>query len=279
MLRAWCDRPDAVGDGSARLLAEVPALPSTTVRVVTCGPLRVDGAGSVDELRRTRVRELLGLLALRGQVSGELAGELLWPDLERPKRQNNLRLTLNYLRNLMEPDRGRGQPFHVRRVDDVISLERTAYLDVDVWHMREAIERGRRHESTGRIADAMREYGTAVARWTGEILIDLRLLDELTPELTHLDVLLGSTAARLAEYCLSQGDDVAAETWAQQLLARDPYAERAHAVLISARLGRGDRPGAAEAAVVCRDALDQLGVDPGPGTALLLDRAERAGAA
>ena len=278
-LRAWRGRPDAVGVGAERLLAELPALPTATVRVVTCGSLRVEGVRSADELRRTRVRELLGLLALRSRVSGELAAELLWPGLDRVKRQNNLRLTLNYLRNVLEPGRERGQPFHVRRVDDVISLERSGFLEVDLWRMREAIERGRGLETTGRIGDAMREYQVAVELWTGEILVDLRLLDELAPELTHLDVMLGSTAARLAEYCLSQGDDVAAESWALQLLARDPYAERAHAVVISARLGRGDGSGAAQAAVVCRDALDQLGVDPSPVSEVLLRRAEHPDAA
>lgn len=279
LLRDWRGQPGAVGTGAERLLAELPSLPTATVKVFTCESLRVEGAGSADELRRVRVRELLALLILRGRVSGELAAELLWPGLDRVKRQNNLRLTLNYLRNVMEPERERGQPFHVRRVGDVISLEHSGFLDVDLWQMREAIERGRGLETTGRIGDAMQEYRVAVELWTGEILIDLRLHDELAPELTHLDVLLGSTTARLAEYCLSQGDDVAAESWALQLLARDPYAERAHAVVISARLGRGDQSGAAQAAAVCRDALDQLGVEPSSVSAVLLRRAEQPGAA
>jgi LuxR family transcriptional regulator, maltose regulon positive regulatory protein len=279
LLRRWRGTPGAVGTGADRLLAELPSLPSATVRIVTCGPLRVEGAGPADELRRARVRELLGLVVLRGRVSGELVGELLWPDLDRVKRQNNLRLTLNYLRNVLEPDRERGQPFHVRRIDDVISMERSGFLDVDLWRMSEAIERGRAHETTGRIGDAMREYRSAVELWTGELLVDLRLHDELAPELTHLDMLLGSTTARLAEFCLSQGDDAAAESWARQLLDRDPYAERAHAVVISARLGRGDQSGAADAAAACRDALAQLAVDPSSATAVLLRRAEQAGAA
>ena len=274
LLRAWRDTPGPVGKGAERLLVELPSIPTATVRILTCAPLRIEGAGSADELRRARVRELLGLLVLRERVSGEVAAELLWPGLERVKRQNNLRLTLNYLRNALEPDRERGQPFHVRRVDDVISLERSNFLDVDLWRMRQAIERGRTHEMTGRIGDAMREYRTAAELWTGEILVDLRLHDELAPELTHLDELLGSTTARLAEYCLSQADDVAAESWARHLLAHDPYAERAHAVVISAMLGRGDQPGATAAAAACRAALAQLAVDPSPAMAVHLGRAE-----
>jgi DNA-binding SARP family transcriptional activator len=278
LLRALRGDPRIPTAGVEALLASAPGLPATTVRITACGPLTVDGVDGTPTalLRRVRVRELLGLLILRDRVTATQAVELLWPGLDPDNGRNNLRITVSYLRRLLEPDRVSGRPsYHVRRRGDDLWLERSALLDVDVWRIRGALAAGRTDEQLGHLARAMVAYRGAVDAWTDELLVDLRQHPDLAPEVTYLDLELESAAARLAEWSLNQGDELAAEAVAGRLLAHDPYAERAHAVIISARLARDEVVAAGEAVARCRAALDELGVEPSPSTELLIRRFER----
>lgn len=278
LLRILRDDPRVPTAGVDALVASVPTLPAAPVRIRACGPLAVTGseATPTELLRRARVRELLALLVLRDRVTASQAVDLLWPGLEPDNGRNNLRITLSYLRRLLEPDRVSGQPsFHVRRRGDDLWLERSALLLVDVWEIRTALATARDLEQVGRLADAMAAYARAVDTWTGELLVDLRHQPDLAAEVTYLDLELEAAAARVAEWCLLQGDDRGAEAVAERLLAHDPYAERAHAVVISARLARDELVAAAEAVASCRAALEELGVDPSPSTDLLIRRVDR----
>ena len=273
------DGVGAAAPGVDVLLAAIPARPTAPVSITVCGPLAVHGVGdAVDELRRARVRELLALLVLRTEVDADEAVGLLWPGLDPANGRSNLRTTLRYLRRLLEPDRRGGQPsFHVRRHGDRIRLEPSEWLAVDVRDIRQRLRRGRELERRGWLAESITELAAAVDQWSDETFVDLRHHPDLTAEIIHLDLELEDAAARVAEWALAQGDRDRAEQVAERLLAHDPFAERAHAVVIGARLARGDLAAAAAAARRCTSALDELGVGPDPRTAMLLRRLERLG--
>ena len=96
---------------AARSLAQsLPAVPPYRLRIGVLGPLRLwrDGVGvEHPELRRQRVRELLCYLVVHRRARREAVGEELWPDVADPGR--NLRVTLNYLQTVLQPERARDQ--------------------------------------------------------------------------------------------------------------------------------------------------------------------------
>ncbi len=109
---------DAVARAAVDLLGHLPAVPARPLEISVLGPLTVafDGvAASAPELRRTRVRALLSLLVIHGTLTRDLVTELLWPDHSAAAGARNLRVTLTYLRQLLEPERPSGEAsFHLR---------------------------------------------------------------------------------------------------------------------------------------------------------------------
>ncbi|RKT66966.1 hypothetical protein DFJ66_0132 [Saccharothrix variisporea] len=130
-------------EGAGRLLAVVPAPPVVRTGVEVLGALRVTRDGEVveaPELRRLRVRQLLGALVLRPVLTREQVFALCWPDLDVGDAARNLRVTLTYLRRVLEPDRARGAAgFHLRAEGDTLRLVRSPWLEVDLWAF-EAVE-------------------------------------------------------------------------------------------------------------------------------------------
>lgn len=271
LLEQMVDSDAAVGT----LLELIPRQPAARMSVVACGPLTVRGSEIVDDglLRRVRVRELLGLLILRSRVTVDDAASLLWPGLAPDGAKNNLRTTVAYLRRLLEPTRHRREaPFHVRRRGDVLWLERSEHLDVDVWEIEARITRGRDLEREGRTAAAMDEYRVAVDRWSDDLLVDLRGHDELQPEVTFLDREITEAALRVAEWAVASGDHDRAIAAAERVLHHDPFAERAHAVLINTHLERGEVQAAGAAWMTCLRALEEIGAEPSPATMMVIKR-------
>ena len=117
---------NGVAKAANDLLAHLPAVPSQQVEICVLGPMQVafDGV-TVDasELRRARVRTLLALLVVHGKLSRDRAIDLLWPDRDGRAGARNLRVTLTYLRQLLEPERPTGEAsFHLRADTTTISL-------------------------------------------------------------------------------------------------------------------------------------------------------------
>ena len=263
------------GRGARRLLAAVPQPPGSVTRIEVLGPLRllVDGAEvHRPELRRCRVRELLGVLTLRDSVTRDELMDLLWPDLRPDDAAGNLRVTLSYLRRALEPDRPRGTPSYHLRVDgDTIGLTRSDHLRVDLADLREHLA-----GIPARPADAGdRDTGLAAAveLWRGEPLADLARLPAFAPEVAEVGMLLADAALLLGERRLAEGDTSQALRLAERVLAADPVAERSLRLLLAARLHRAEPVAVAAAMRRIEAALADLGVAPEPATAMLLRRA------
>ena len=145
------------------LLALLPRAPDGVLEIAVLGPLAVHHNGAPvtsAELRRARVRELLAVLVLEPTLPRDRAVELLWPDLDLDAGNRNLRVTLTYLRRLLEPDRPAGEAsYHLRADSDVIRLIASPSLRVDLWDLRRLAD-----EATAARASRRRRAGRHAAR-------------------------------------------------------------------------------------------------------------------
>jgi len=221
---------------------------------------------------------LLGRLLLEpSQPRARLAVQM-WPDLDEPAAARNLRVTLNYLTRLLEPDRQpQDAPSFVRTVGPVLQLVTGASFQVDAQRFDALLDEagGAERQSAPSLATAA--YRSAVALYDGPLLEDLPGEEWLDPERERLRTRFVGACVRLGQLLLVQDGGTEVDALVRRALAADQDCEAAYALLADVRLRRGDRSGAARALRQCRARLAELGVDPQPAT-LRLERAVRAGA-
>ena len=262
------------GRAAGELLARLPAVPTQRLEISVLGPLGVafDGVPVAPaELRRARVRTLLALLVVHGTLSRERAIDLLWPELGARDGARNLRVTLTYLRAVLEPGRPSGEAsFHLRADGSTITLHRSDHVFVDLWELRRLrrdAERSRREGDPDRTVALL---DAATDLWRGEPLTDLATVVDHEHEIEHIRVVQLDSLLEAGELRLVRGDAARALVDAERSLALDPCSERAHRLAIAAALRSHDLP---RTDVVTRRALsmlDELGVDPEPATQILL---------
>jgi LuxR family maltose regulon positive regulatory protein len=271
---------ETVAAGATQLLAVLPAPPTHQIRIEVLGVMRVTRGGvpvEAPQLRRARVRQLLSALVLRPVLARDQAVGMLWPDLAPAKAARNLRVTLTYIRQLLEPDRSGGDAsFHLRTDADTIRLVPSESLSVDLWtfdllHTR--VEQARGNGDIDRAADLL---GQAVELWRGDPLPDLT-------DLCDPDVSIAVDRVRARHVCdllalgelrLVAGGSAEACRLATRALTVEPYEFRGHRLALAAAL-RGRDP-AHIAVVRCRvlASLRQLAAPPDPATAILLRQAQ-----
>jgi len=280
-LRRLAGDTDECGRAAAELLARLPAAPTERLEISVLGPLQVAFGGipvAPAQLRRARVRTLLSLLVVHRALSRERAIDLLWPDLSARDGARNLRVTLTYLRQLLEPGRPTGEAsFHLRADGSTIALHPSDYLVVDLWELRRLRRDADEHRGRGDPERTIALLDAATAWWRGDPLTDLAPVAGLDHEIEHVRVMQLESLLELGELRLVRGDADKARADAERALALDPYSERAHRLAIAAALRRHDRP---RTDAVCRRALtmlDELGVTPEPATEILLRQVETAG--
>jgi len=268
VLRVLAEEP-GTATAARRLLAAVPATPAARTRIEVLGPLRllVDGvAAHPPQLRRRRVRELLALLALHGELDRARATDLLWPGLDPPAAARNLRVTLAYLRRVLEPGQLSGDR-------DRIRLSVSPTLQVDLAELREHLDEARRANARGEPAAAGLDLAAAVDLWRGEPLADLSGIPALVAPRTAILAELTEAALTLGERRLAEGATAAARDLAERVLAAEPYAERALRLVLAAETQRRDPAALDDAIRRVRDALAALGLPPEPATQVVLRQA------
>jgi DNA-binding SARP family transcriptional activator len=261
--------------GAAEALVDLPLPGQATLSIDVLGPLRLR-AGTTDitgpELRRSRVRTLLALLVLRGAISRERAGDLVWPKLDPDAAAQNLRVTLSHLRRLL--DRPAGRPSgRIRGHRDSIELAEPPLVDADLRRFRRHLADADQAQKTGDTAAVITSLTRATEMWRGDPLSDLATLDELTGEVEHVRQSLVDADLRLGELLLVAGRFDDALHCADRCRAASPYSERAHRLTIACQLQRHDRSGLESAVRSARGVLDDLGVEPEDATRMLLNRA------
>ena len=268
----------SIAASARRLLAAIPAEPAQRLRIDVLGPLELCWDGQLAnprEIRRERVRQLLGYLVHHRKATRQAIIAALWPDLDDQAAQNNLRVTLSYLVRILEPDHLDGEAcFFVRQDQDSLRLNGEPHLSVDAWDFERHLDEAALAERHGTPSLALDALLRAVGLWRGPYLQDAGAdWSELETERLRLRYLDATT--RAGELLLATGDSVQPGRLAQEVLRLEPWSERAYRLLAATHLARGDRPAAQHTLARCTAMLMDLGVDPEPETAML-DRRARA---
>ena len=259
----------------ARWMAGDP--PPQRLAISVLGPLRVAFDGievPASALRRVRVRALLSLLVVHRTLSRDRAIDLLWPRLGAVDGARNLRVTLMYLRQLIEPQRPVGQaPFHLRTDRATVSLHSSAHLTVDLWELQRLAREATVSREQGDPDRTIELLAAATSMWRGEPLLDLESTLDQEAEVEHTRLLYLDSRLELGERRLARGRPAEASIDAERALTLDPYSQRIHRLAIAAALHGHDR---ARTSIVVERALErlgELGVEPEPATQILLRQA------
>jgi DNA-binding SARP family transcriptional activator len=258
------DGPRAVQHSARALLEQLPATPSARVRVGVLGPLalwRDREPVEHEHLRRRRVRELLCVLVARRRVRREELADELWPDLADPGR--NLRTTLNYLQQALEPDRpATAPPYFVRTEGAWLTLVDDEHLSVDAWELVSHLDAADRAERAGRPTAALDTYREALPLWRGEPYADVANGMWVHAERARLCTRYTTAAVRAGELLLAAGDPAAARDAAEHAIIADPAAEPAYRLLARTYRAEGNPAAAARAVETGHAALAALGLRP-----------------
>ncbi|HET6775220.1 MAG TPA: BTAD domain-containing putative transcriptional regulator [Acidimicrobiales bacterium] len=268
---------------SARsLLAAVPAPPPSVTDVGVLGPLQIcrDGEAVTDgDIRRERVRELLAFLVGHRTTTRAAITAALWPDLDERAAANNLRVTTNYLKRLLEPWRAPNDPSYFVRGDGAtVTLVTGDRLRIDADLFDGHLARAARAEADGTPSLALEHSLAAVDLYRGQAHDGVADAEWVDVDRDHFRSRFVAAATRGGELLLGLDDLDRAEQVARRAVAADPWAEDAHGVLVAAALARGDRSAARRALDRSLGALADLGVDPSPRTQSLRRRVRGAGA-
>lgn len=261
-LVAMCELESAA-DGSAGITAHL------SIRVL--GPLAVHRDGNeVDspQLRRGRVRELLSYLVAFRRVRREAVAAELWPDASDPG--HNLRVTLNYLKQAMEPPPGGTHRPLVRTSGDWVFIDdQRGGPSIDLWELDEHLDRAEVAERAVDLATALEHYRQLLMLWGGEPLSDVAFAAWAEPVRSLVRTRYVAAALRAGELWLSAGELSDARRAAERALTADLYCEPAHRLLVRSHLAAGNPSAAREACAACVAALADLGAEPDASTAAL----------
>lgn len=266
----------SVRAAAGTLLASQHVPPERSVRIDVLGPLRVAFDGVVGwpaQFNRRAVRELLLLLVERGTVTRMRACSMLWPDLDDEAGRNNLRVTLTYLTQALQPDRQANEPSHfIEDRGDSLSLRTGASLALDVDEFHDVLRRASEYEHRGAASEAMGEYHRAAALYRGDHLASVDDVDWALAPRERERLAFVRAAVRGGELAAAQGDLDVATALALRSIDVDPWSEPARRLLADARLASGDRSGAIRALDDCARVLADLGIGPEPETRMLARR-------
>ncbi len=276
-LRAAVEHPvKRVAAGARRLLAAIAVPPTRPVRLDLLGSVELrfgDGEPVHEHWNRERVRSLLLYLVLRGPARREQIVDALWPHLDPEAAERNLRVTLTYLHQVLEPLRRQGEaPFFIRQTGSMLGVTGRPHLEVDVDDLESLLERAEDADRRGLPSVALDLLEQAIGLWRGPCPADAVYADWAAATWRDLTARFVAAAVRAAELHLAAGRTEFAVRHARRALAADEWYEPAYRTLIAAALARGDGSGAARVLGECDAMLAGLGVAAGEQTEMLRRR-------
>jgi len=238
------------------------------VRVGILGPLTGHLDDAAVELGSARQRLVLALLALHwpAGVPRDVIGDVLWG--ERPPRSAaaQVQAYVSRLRWLLDPgEAGRKSGGSVRLTGHGYQLSDTVLLDSAQFRALSRRAHAAAARGDGRLACAL--YQRSLGLWRGDVLADVDVLraHPAVAEITrrHVHVVLG-----FARACAAIGGHQRALPYLHRLCEREPLNEQAHAELMTALAGTGQRAAALRLFGQLSGRLDaELGIRPGPQVA------------
>ena len=196
--------------------------------------------------------------------------DALWPHLDVAAADRNLRVTLTYLNQVLDPGRRQGEmPYFLRQCGSVIAMVDSPHLEFAHVEFASLVDEGEDADSRGLPTIALERFDQALRLWRGPCLAGVAYEDWAQKWTRHLTCRYVLAAVRSAEIHLAAGRAGAAERSARRALAVDEWSEVAHRALIRAELARGDRRSAVAALADCEHTLSSLGVSPDAETEAL----------
>jgi len=263
----------SVGARAKELLAVVPSPPGSVLEIGVLGPLVLRRDGEPVEhpsWRRERVRSLLQYLVVHPDCSREMAGVALWPDADDASLANNLRVNLNHLQRVLEPERHSGEsPWFLKQDGDRLRLRGGEWLRIDAVEFERLCEEGDRAERRGAPAVALERYRAAVALYRGDYLDDA--LDPAWGEFdrTRLRASFVRSAVRAGELLLGRGESEGALELGIAAARAEDLSEPAHRLQALAFRALQDRAAARRCLLTCLRLLEDAGLEPEPQTQAL----------
>ena len=237
-------------------------------------------------------RKTLALLAYLAAEGGTLPrwrlAQLLWPESDAAHGRTALRLSLFHLRDALEEDSHPAGQAHLIITHDVLGIETSSGLDLDLHTVNEAYGLALRLASSETVRSEDRQSATlelrrAVSRYRGDFLADFTLRDAI-----EFDNWMGRQRQywrsrferivdRLSTLESMDGDlDQAIET-VERWRAFDPLSEEMYLRLMQLHLANGNRMAALRAYESCAEILQsELRAQPSPQLAALAERIRRA---
>jgi DNA-binding SARP family transcriptional activator len=198
---------------------------------------------------------------------------LLWPDLDDDAARNNLRVTLSYLLQALQPERQSNElSYFIEEVAEDLRIRPGAALALDVVEFDEALTRAAESERRGAISLARDELERAVHLYRGDYLASASDAEWAHAPRERLRLRFVQAAVRAGELALASGQVETATEFALRAVGSDPWSEPARRLLAEARLAGADRSGALRALDDCAVMLHELGVGPEPATRMLARR-------
>jgi DNA-binding SARP family transcriptional activator len=240
-------------------------LPPSPVMICVLGNFRLLVGGELVPIRAGGKSEaLLALLALQfgRRIAQEQLLQAVWPEREPALARTSLRVLLYELSKLLRPALQDAAP--VQHSGGYYWLNTKAGIGVDVSDFDRLVDTGNQQIQAGDTAGALRCYERAAQLYRN----DLQLASDvhLVMERERLRARYLTLLAQLAEQCYQAGSygDALAYLW--RLLARDPYREDAHRLVMRCYIRRGERAAALHQYQLCADLL-RTNFDAAPETA------------
>ena len=212
------------------------------------------------------------LVAQRGaSVAKDVLMDLFWADVEPEAARRNLHQAVYSLRQTLRRRDPNVQ--YIQFEHNQYSLNPALQVWVDVEEFEQQVQAGRRLETSGQLAEAMRAYAAAVSLYAGDFLAEDLYEDRPRPRRQQLRMLFLETANRLSDEYYHQAEHTAAIALCQQMLALDNCLEEAHRRLMQIYLAQGQRHLAIRQYHLCTQALaEELDVPPAEETRALYEQ-------
>lgn len=197
----------------------------------------------------------------------------LWLDLDDDGARNNLRVTLSYLLQALQPERpSNEQSYFIEEVAEDLRVRPGAAFALDVVEFDEELNRASESERRGAISLTRDELERTVRLYRGDYLASASEAEWAHAPRERLRLRFVQAAVRAGELALASGQVESATELALRAIESDPWSEAARRLLAEARLAGADRSGALRALDDCALMLHELGIGPEPATRMLARR-------